>query len=72
MTQLKQGFGGKYTTTDIMLEGDLHTRILQTKLTPNLGSLIPVVQDELEHAMRDELPISNGMQFSISIFVMQI
>ena len=44
-----------------MLEGDLHTRVLQTKLTPNLGSIIPVMQDELDYALGVELPSADGV-----------
>ena len=45
-----------------MLEGDLHTRVLQTKMTPNLGAMIPLMQDELDYAMSVELPTANGAQ----------
>ena len=45
-----------------MLEGNLHTRVLQTKLTPSLSSMIPVMQEELDYALSLELPIANGAQ----------
>ncbi|RHZ63614.1 cytochrome P450 [Aspergillus thermomutatus] len=47
---------GKYSTTLILLESDLHTRMLQTKLTPNLGSFIEVIESELKFAMEKEIP----------------
>ncbi|KAM5442855.1 putative ent-kaurene monooxygenase [Microsporum ferrugineum] len=47
---------GKYSTTNILLESDLHTRMLQTKLTPNLGSFVSVIESELQLAMDLEVP----------------
>ncbi|KMU80980.1 ent-kaurene oxidase [Coccidioides immitis RMSCC 3703] len=47
---------GPITGTDILLDGDLHTKVLQTKLTPNLGHLIGPLKEELEFAMSMELP----------------
>ena len=45
-----------------MLEGDLNTRVFQTKLTPNLGAMIPLILDKLDYAMNVELPTANGAQ----------
>ncbi|KAF3480659.1 P450 monooxygenase No.2 [Arthroderma uncinatum] len=47
---------GKYSTTNILLESDLHTRMLQTKLTPNLGSFVSVIESELQLALDLEVP----------------
>ncbi|KAL8882447.1 MAG: hypothetical protein Q9198_000561 [Flavoplaca austrocitrina] len=47
---------GKYSTTDILLESDLHTRMLQTKLTPNIGTFIPAMKEELQLALKGEFP----------------
>ncbi|KAL8897718.1 MAG: hypothetical protein Q9207_007070 [Kuettlingeria erythrocarpa] len=52
---------GKYSTTDILLESDLHTRMLQTKLTPNLGTFIPAMKEELQLAIADTFPDCKGM-----------
>ena len=34
-----------------MLEGNLHTRILQTKLTPNLAGLTSIMKEEIDQAI---------------------
>ncbi|WEW54698.1 heme-binding oxidoreductase [Emydomyces testavorans] len=47
---------GPITGIDILLDGNLHTKVLQTKLTPNLGSLVKPLRDELDFAMSVELP----------------
>jgi hypothetical protein len=36
-----------------MLEGNLHTRILQTKLTPNLAELTGIMNEEIDKALAD-------------------
>lgn len=43
-------------TTSILTESNLHSRVLQTKLTPKLGPLIPIIRDELDYAVAEELP----------------
>ncbi|RAL12479.1 cytochrome P450 [Aspergillus homomorphus CBS 101889] len=47
---------GRYSTIDILDEGILHTQVLQTDLTPRLGSLTHAVKDELDFALAQELP----------------
>ena len=56
-----QNLLGSYTTTDVLLKSKLHVHMLQTKLTPSLGNLFPIIQDELEDAMEKEMPVCNGM-----------
>lgn len=51
---------GKYTTADLMLEGNLHTRVLQAKLTPNLVQYMDIVQQEMDFAFDVEMPQSDG------------
>lgn len=51
---------GRWSTTHLMLEGDLHTRTLQQKLTPTLGLLMPVIKDELDYALGMEVPDCEG------------
>ena len=51
---------GYYTTADLMLEGNLHTRVLQVKLTPNLVSYMSIIEEELDFAFNVELPQSEG------------
>lgn len=53
---------GKYSSTLILLESDLHSRILQQKLTPNLASFIPVIKTELDFALSVEVPACQGMR----------
>ncbi|EEP78020.1 conserved hypothetical protein [Uncinocarpus reesii 1704] len=47
---------GPITGTDILLNGHLHNKALQTRLTPNLGSLVQPLKDELDYAISVELP----------------
>lgn len=51
---------GPYSTTDMMLDGDLPTRVIQQKLTPGLLSVVPIMKDEIEHALRVEVPDCYG------------
>ncbi|CAF9916908.1 MAG: hypothetical protein ALECFALPRED_010907 [Alectoria fallacina] len=48
-------FQGVYSATSILTESNLHSVVLQTKLTPKLGPLIPIIRDELEYAMTQEM-----------------
>ncbi|GME35460.1 cytochrome p450 monooxygenase [Neofusicoccum parvum] len=59
---------GRYSTTPILLESDLHTRVLQTKLTPNLPSLIPILKDELDHALPKEIPECKDEWVEVQIY----
>ena len=43
-----------------MLEGTLHTRTIQRRLTPKLASIIPSTQEELTLGLEKELQISPG------------
>ena len=52
---------GKFTTTEIALDGDLHIRVLQTKLTPNLGKISDIIQNEADFAIETEVPKSEGI-----------
>ena len=53
---------GKYTDMAILLESDLHTKILQTRMTPNMESLVKVIKSELDFALSIELPKCEGKQ----------
>lgn len=59
---------GKYSTTLILLESDLHTRMLQTKLTPNLGSFVGVIESELAFAMDKEIPKDLDVWKNVSLY----
>lgn len=61
-------FEGLYSTTSIMLEGNLHTRTIQTKLTPKLGSLVPATELELKLALAEELPECKDCYVPITAF----
>ncbi|KAF3010115.1 hypothetical protein E8E14_000951 [Neopestalotiopsis sp. 37M] len=43
---------GKYTRMDLILRSDLHFRMIQTKLTPSLGSLTGPMEEEIKWAMK--------------------
>lgn len=45
---------------DLLLESDLHTRVLQTKLSPNLSNFISPMREELDFAMEEEIPVAEG------------
>ncbi|KAM5449476.1 putative ent-kaurene monooxygenase [Microsporum audouinii] len=47
---------GSYSTTQILLETNLNTRVLQTRLTPALGVIFPDMKDELRFALEAETP----------------
>ena len=49
-----------YSVTNILLEGDLHTRMVQRKLNPKLGLFTPVIREALEVALEKELPPCEG------------
>ncbi|KAI0850466.1 putative cytochrome P450 monooxygenase [Daldinia vernicosa] len=49
-------FEGLYSTTAILTEGNLHTRTIQSRLTPRLRHHVPVVQEVLNRHFPEELP----------------
>ncbi|PCG89956.1 Cytochrome P450 [Penicillium occitanis (nom. inval.)] len=51
----EKNFQGLYSTTSILLEGHLHTRTIQTRLTPKLRHHVPIVQQVLDKAIKKEL-----------------
>lgn len=53
-------FAGDWTNGNIFETSDVQTRVLQTKLTPNLSTLVPIVRDELQYALQKELPPCDG------------
>ncbi|KAH8704638.1 cytochrome P450 [Phaeosphaeriaceae sp. PMI808] len=48
--------GDFYDRGKVFIESDLQNRVLQQKLTPNLGNLIPIMKSELGFALQQELP----------------
>ena len=61
LTGEMQNFEGVYSATSILTESNLHSRVLQTKLTPKLGPLVPIILNELEYAMTQELSDFDGV-----------
>ena len=57
---------GKHTNMDIILKSNLHFRMIQSKLTPALGSLATSIQDELKYALDLEFPACRGIPLSSS------
>lgn len=53
---LEHDLMGPYTGLDFILQSRLHQRIVQRKLTPNLGKLTPHLEDELDRAVNDLFP----------------
>ncbi|TGO61973.1 hypothetical protein BCON_0023g00310 [Botryotinia convoluta] len=47
---------GKYTGTLVMLESNLHVRVLQNKLTPNLSDYLTRAKAELEFGWKMDVP----------------
>lgn len=43
---------GQYTKMDLILRSDLHFRMIQSKLTPNLGALTGPMEEEVTWAMQ--------------------
>ncbi|KAI0409332.1 cytochrome P450 monooxygenase [Xylaria palmicola] len=58
---------GHHSTTDIMLKTNIHTRVLQQKLTPSLGNTIKLVKEELDHALEVDFPECEDDWTSVSI-----
>ncbi|KAF4628186.1 hypothetical protein G7Y89_g9967 [Cudoniella acicularis] len=47
---------GKYSASDLLLESNLHTRVLQTKITPNLPNFVSAMKEELDYAASIAVP----------------
>ncbi|CZT16379.1 related to gibberellin cluster-kaurenoxidase (diterpencyclase) [Ramularia collo-cygni] len=56
-------FVGSYTGGKVFAESDLQNRVLMQKVTPNLGALIPAIKDELEYAIKMELPVTHDTEW---------
>lgn len=51
---------GQYFHLDFLLESNLHTRILQSKLTPKLADFTMDMVDEFDYAIHKALPDVQG------------
>ncbi|KAK5637322.1 hypothetical protein RRF57_013034 [Xylaria bambusicola] len=58
---------GHHSTTDILLKTNIHTRTLQSKLTPNLASTVARVKEELDHALEVEFAECQDQWISVSL-----
>ena len=58
---------GRISTTMIMLESDLPTRVLQQKLTPSLALAIPCLKYELDYALSGEMPNCKGRHVGVHL-----
>lgn len=47
---------GAFALTDVLATSNLHTKVIQTRLTPKLGALVPSVREELDIALNKEFP----------------
>jgi hypothetical protein len=56
-----------YTDTGVILRNNLHFRVIQNKMTPNLGSLSVPMQDELNYAMSIDFPECKGKKLYLNI-----
>jgi len=45
---------------NIILDSNLHFRVIQTKLTPHLASLTDGMQEEIEYALKTDFPSCDG------------
>ncbi len=63
-----QNIVGKYSASTIMLESNLPTRILQTKLTPNLADFTDAMKDELDYSFKTDFPECEGVFHCSSVW----
>ncbi|KAK8015187.1 ent-kaurene oxidase [Apiospora arundinis] len=59
---------GAFSTADIIAKSDLHFRMIQHKLTPNLVSTIPMCKHELDHALSVETPDCKDKWVPVNMF----
>jgi hypothetical protein len=64
-----QNLKGKYTYGDIMLESNLHIRVLQNQLTPNLNMYLERAFQELEFGLQEDFPKVEGASISLPTFI---
>ncbi|KAG6272331.1 hypothetical protein E4U47_002567 [Claviceps purpurea] len=47
--------------TQILVDSELHTHVIQRRLTPRLPNIIPIMMDELDHAFGQVLPTTDAL-----------
>lgn len=65
---LVQNAEGAFALTDVLATSNLHTRVIQTRLTPKLGALVPSVRRELDVAFQKELPRCHDSWANLEIY----
>jgi hypothetical protein len=55
---------GPYTGIDVLLDSHLSFQAIRNGLAPKLGSLVPIIEEEMDHALEREIPASEGLQSS--------
>lgn len=65
---LVQNAEGAFALTDVLATSNLHTRVIQTRLTPKLGVLVPSIRKELDVAFQKELPGCSNAWVSLEIY----
>lgn len=55
-----KNMGGKYTRSNILTDSNLHFRVVQNKLTPELNRYLAMAKDELDYAWDIDMPQSEG------------
>jgi hypothetical protein len=53
---------GPYTGIDILLDSHLSFHAIRNGLAPKLGSLVPIMEEEMDHALEREIPVCKGLQ----------
>jgi hypothetical protein len=53
---------GPYTGIDVLLDSHLSLHAIHNGLAPKLGSLVPIIEEEMDHALEREIPVSKGLQ----------
>lgn len=56
----KQNFGHKYTDITVLAESNLHFRVVQNKLTPELPKYLDIAKTELEYGWPTDVPQPDG------------
>jgi hypothetical protein len=48
---------GPYTGIDILLDSHLSFHAIRNGLAPKLGSLVPIMEEEMDHTLEREIPV---------------
>ncbi len=59
---------GAFALTDVLATSNLHTTVIQTRLTPKLGALVPSVRNELDIALDIEFPRCDKTWVNLEIY----